>query len=617
MNEASLQLIGNADELNSLELVAHNGRILSMAISPDGKYALSGGEDGKVCLWSLTTLVLIKTLELYQGAVSWIAYSPDGKYAASAGADGIYILDSMLGSIKLSFNDHTKEIYCVNYSQNGKLLCSSSKDGTVKIWDIQSGKLITDFILHQGSVFAACFISDNRVISAGEDQIIRMWQIDNGEQVRIFEGHSGLVSRLTVLPDGRYFISASDDGTVRLWDSQTGHQINCFLGHKDEVWCLSISQQGSQILTGSKDGTIRIWPMPDNPSLQKHIEIGEPVTYVSFMPNNRYVLIVSSQISIWDLETKEMVAIFPGHLGTLYSLYYSPISDLTVTSGDDGTLRIWNLHEGVQLGILAKYQNCFLDPTISPDGYRVLAGMIVTAFNYTNPETGRQELICPNAQTLGYWDLETGKLIHAFEGDTGTILCTAFSSDGNHAITGCADSSIRIWDLKNKKQIQTFTGHQSEVMSAAYSPDELFALSGSADKTARLWDAVSGNELYCFSGHENKVSSVAFSPIKKIALTASYDATIRLWDITTGKMIRSIDGHNEAIWRIKVSKDGKYILSSGYSNIIRMWELDTGKEVLAFVADKKSIIDVHYMERNDQILSASVDGTLRIWRLTI
>ena len=132
-----------------------------------------------------------------------------------------------------------------------------------------------------------------------------------------------------------------------------------------------------------------------------------------------------------------------------------------------------------------------------------------------------------------------------------------------------------------KPEIVVQSGHASEIYCVAYSPDARFALSGSADTTIRLWDLEREREIRILNGHTDSVFEVAFSPNGKTAASVSADGTLKLWNIENGREIHSfpVEKHGWGLQCLCFSPSGKNVVSRGESNQLKMWDTGSGREV--------------------------------------
>ena len=111
------------------------------------------------------------------------------------------------------------------------------------------------------------------------------------------------------------------------------------------------------------------------------------------------------------------------------------------------------------------------------------------------------------------WDLDSGQVLHSFEGHRVTVWTIRFSPDGKRALSGSWDETMRLWDIESRKELQQFGGHEDRVLGVQFSPDGKQAVSSCVgDPFLRLWDLESGTEIRRFTGHTDGVTSLAFSP---------------------------------------------------------------------------------------------------------
>jgi WD40 repeat protein len=200
-----------------------------------------------------------------------------------------------------------------------------------------------------------------------------------------------------------------------------------------------------------------------------------------------------------------------------------------------------------------------------------------------------------------------------------TVISVAYSPDGQRAVSGSGDKTVRIWDAKTGKLIgKPLLGHTESVHSVAFSPDGQKIASGSRDKTVRIWDAKTGKPLsnpFPLSGDLSFINSVAYSPDSQHIVSGSYDNTIQIWDANTGEPIgKPLLGHKDGVSSVTYSPDGQHIVSGGYDKTIRIWDVKTRTQIGKPLQGHRSIVSsVAYSPDGQRIVSGSNDRTIRIW----
>jgi len=101
-----------------------------------------------------------------------------------------------------------------------------------------------------------------RAVTGSWDGSLWLWELETGKELRRFQGHTGIVMSAAITPDGRRVLTASYDNTLRLWDIEAGAELYRFEGHTAKVHTAALSPDGRYALSGSDDGTMRLWELP-------------------------------------------------------------------------------------------------------------------------------------------------------------------------------------------------------------------------------------------------------------------------------------------------------------------------------------------------------------------
>jgi WD40 repeat protein len=208
----------------------------------------------------------------------------------------------------------------VVFSTDGKQALSGGWDGngTLKLWDVESGREIRTFMGHSSDyvdslVESVAFSPDGRYILSGSgdpDRTLKLWDVASGRKIRTFKGHSrDWVESVAFSPDGRYILSGSDDKTLKLWDVASGREIRTFTGHSYVVKSVAFSPDGRQALSGSYDKTLKLWDVASGREIRTFTGHSRAVESVAFSPDGRQALSGSdTTLELWDVASGGEIA---------------------------------------------------------------------------------------------------------------------------------------------------------------------------------------------------------------------------------------------------------------------------------------------------------------------
>ena len=228
---------------------------------------------------------------------------------------------------------------------------------------------------------------------------------------------------------------------------------------------------------------------------------------------------------------------------------------------------------------------------------------------------GQHALSGSEDKTVRLWDVESGRCLRVLEGHTSGVLSVAWSPDGLRALSGSVDKTVRLWDVQSGRCLRVLEGHADGVYSVAWSADGQHALSGSEDDTVRLWDIQSGRCVGVFVGHIGNVWSVAWSPDGRRALSGSNDKTVLLWDVQSGSCLGALFGHTVSVTCVAWSADGQRALSGSGDKTVRLWDVDTGRCLRVLDGHTDCVWSVTWSADGQRALSGSSDKTIRLWEI--
>jgi WD40 repeat protein/energy-coupling factor transporter ATP-binding protein EcfA2 len=538
----------------------------------------------------------------HYSSVTSVSFSPDGKTLASGSRDDtIKLWNVETGKEIRTLSGHNESVSSVSFSSDGKTLASGSWDKTIKLWNVETGEEIRTLTGYQDYVNSVSFSSDSKTLaSGGNDSTIKLWNVETGQEIRTLTGHNESVSSVSFSSDGKTLASGSEDKTIKLWNVETGQEIRTLTGHNESVQSVSFSSDGKTLASGSYDNTIKLWNVETGQEIRTLTGHNDRVYSVSFSPDGKTLASGSGDdtIKLWNVETGKEIRTLTGHNYYVYSVSFSSDGKTLASGSVDKTIKLWNVETGKEIRTLSGHNDYVSSVSFSSDGKTLASGSW--------------------DDTIKLWNLETGKEIRTLKGHDNYVNGVSFSPDGKTLASGSTDKTIKLWNLETGKEIRTLTGHNDYVSSVSFSSDGKTLASGSGDNTIKLWNVETGQEIRTLTGHNESVSSVSFSSDGKTLASGSYDNTIKLWNVETGQEIRTLTGHNDRVYSVSFSSDGKTLASgSGDNNTIKLWNVETGKEIRTLTGHNFEVYSVSFSP-DDKILASGSndnDDTIKLWNV--
>jgi small GTP-binding protein len=264
-------------------------------------------------------------------------------------------------------------IHSFTFSSDGKRALSGAGDGTVRLWDVETGRCLRVLEGHSDEVLSLAWSSDlRRALSGSRDTTVRLWDVDTGRCSRVLEGHFARVDAIAWSADQRRALSGGADKSVRLWDMETGRCLRVFEGHTDGVWTLAWSADQRHALSGGADNTMRLWDVESGRCLRVLEGHTDDVWSLAWSADQRRIIsgAYDQTVRVWELETARCVLVLEGHADTVRSLAWSPDENLALSGGEDGTVRLWDPVTGRCLRVLEGHTGGVRNVSWSVDGRR-------------------------------------------------------------------------------------------------------------------------------------------------------------------------------------------------------------------------------------------------------
>ncbi|MCC9602478.1 serine/threonine protein kinase [Stieleria sp. JC731] len=281
------------------------------------------------------------------GTVWSVDFTPNGDKVAAAIEDGsVRLWDVASQKVLRSFDAHKGIAWTIQFHPNGQLVATSGDDGMVKLWNAET--LESEIEWQAGSAVRKIAFSPNgdRIAAGDRKGVVHIWDVNTGDEIATV-AQEGSIFSIAWSADGKHIATGGSDKEVRVFDAETLETRQTMHGHPGPIYDLAFAPKGDMLATVGWGKAMFMWNIATGELETELIdETGGDNWSVSFCADGSHAVVAGNdgKCRIWDIATNELAASLTGHASAVHNVSLDSTRYQIATSGRDGTVRVWDLN---------------------------------------------------------------------------------------------------------------------------------------------------------------------------------------------------------------------------------------------------------------------------------
>ncbi|XP_053293523.1 telomerase protein component 1 isoform X3 [Pleuronectes platessa] len=566
---------------------------------------------------------------------------------------------------------------CLDVSPDGELMVVGTGQGTLHFINAQTGQKVKSLVSSCDGISSCVFLKDGHLATTSFDGRIEIWEIQTGCRTALIKGHVNVITASDISADHRHLATVSLDFMLKVWSATQCHEV-AVLTSPSPMNCVTFDPEARLLAAGCWDGKVIVWNWLQNETQTSLCGHQRSVRSVSFSSSSSMLCSgsISGEVRVWSVPTSTCVGCFQAHHGATEVLTFLDEGAMLLTGGSDHMLQLWSGGLGRSVAAL-KSDNCDLEPPQKKlKTVNSVSAALCVAVN------GDYAAVGYHGEGIKLFSLDSGKMIWSSRDLDVSILCllwVALDAEQTKAellVSGGSDKHLRVWrreegeegtfrslgivgtlgvqpgDILALAQNSTYLatasdnftialwllsdlsvgshvephvllrGHRGGVTCLAFSPDGGQLLSGGKDTALMVWDMNPSPPVLSKSlphSHRDWITGCVWTP--DCVISSSNDGRLCLWDLKTGKQLREISWSSALT---SVCCLGQYVIAGCAEGALHVWSWETNVEIGHISAHKQRIHHCSLLTDTDKnkevnpeemtVLTASDDGTVQLWK---
>jgi WD40 repeat protein len=577
--------------------VDHDDAVYHAAFSRDGKELAVVSADGRLTVWNLATGKARVLSDPHRGEANAVIYTADGRFLVSCSDDTTIKVRSSAGDLLRTLRGHTMAVMTIAVHPAQPLLLSGSRDGHVRLWNVDTGDLVREWkvmdgetvdavtfnadgtqayasggrgkithlpdiissdqqrtVAQMGAAHTAILLraDDSELVVAGHGKDVVILDAQTGERLRRWETQSDWVQGMALADNGDSLVTASRNGMVQVWSLEDGARLNRLTGHRSRVWGVAVSPDGALIASCGEDRTVRLWSAHRAGTDPVLWSSRAPLTALADGPLGSSILFGNQRGMVRHLDAATGEEIANWRLKGAVASLTSSMSGRLAACSEDGEIRVWN-HTGRREEVVYRWSLAgTVSIVLSPDGRRLAA--------------------CTKTGRLVLWNVGSDDAVAMVNAHaSGAVL--AFDSTGETIFSGGYDNFVKAWDGSTLEQKGEFAGHTQFVNTLAESRELGLLASASTDGSSALLRLPGLEPVGEIHGLGPALKAARFFSDARTLITVDVKGTVHTWNLPTSQVAMSMDTCLFEVRDARLTRDGRHWVLLGRTQGSGKWTI--------------------------------------------
>ncbi|KAL2082053.1 hypothetical protein ACEWY4_021871 [Coilia grayii] len=530
------------------------------------------------------------------------------------------------GSLVSTFQS---EPTCVVLSPGGDVIAVGTTQGTLHFFSAQTGQEVKSLVSSSDGISGCIFLKDGLLGSTSYDGQIEVWDLQSGCRVTQVEAHTNRITGSDVSRDRKHLATVSLDFSIKVWSSPQGTLVGS-LSSPSPLNCVTFDPEGHHIAVGCWDGSVRIWNWLQEASAKILLGHGRSVRSLSFSPCGSLLCSGSlcGEVRLWCVPMATCVGSFQAHRGSAQTLSFLQGGRVLLTAGSDAMVHLWSGGLGRSVGVLGENtetpKSSLRSYSQKTSGTAAAALCVAVASGYA--------AVGYHGNGVKLFHLKSGECVWASAGLGVSVACLLWvgAQDPGVLVAGGADHRLHLWRRRQPAQgveeeedgglvlRGTFGVQNGPITALAQS--QTYVASASDDFTVALWWVrelcserwEEPQEVCLLRGHGGGVTCLSFSPTQQELVSGGKDQALLVWNLSSSPptLSKSLP-HCHGDWITGCVWTAHGVVSCSRDGRVRMWDVQTGS-CITEISAPSSLSSLCCVA--DYLMAGSADGLLFVWK---